>query len=110
MRTIPPKDLAVCSIVKAELFHGAMKSNNPAQTLAKQQLFLSQFQSLPFDDQAADFYGKVKAYLEKVGTPIGPNDLMIACITLANKLTLVTHNTREFMRVVGLQLEDWETT
>jgi tRNA(fMet)-specific endonuclease VapC len=108
LKTTPPRDVAVCSIVKGELFHGAMKSNNPTQTLAKQQFFLSQFQSLPFDDRAADFYGNVKAYLDRLGTPIGPNDLIIACIALANSLTLVTHNTREFNRVVGLQLEDWE--
>lgn len=73
-------------------------------------LFLSQFQSLPFDVQAAEVYGSVKAYLDKLGTPIGPNDLMIASISLANKLILVTHNMREFNRVLWLQLEDWETS
>jgi tRNA(fMet)-specific endonuclease VapC len=54
LRTLAPSDIGISSIVKAELFHGAMKSNNPAQTLAKQQLFLQPFQSIVFDDHAAE--------------------------------------------------------
>jgi tRNA(fMet)-specific endonuclease VapC len=70
LKTITPQNIAVCSVVKAELFHGAMKSNNPSRSLSIQQLFLGQFQSLPFDDGAAEFYGSVKSTLEKSGTPI----------------------------------------
>ena len=73
-----------------------------------QQEFLNQYVSLPFDDQAALFYGQIRAQLATLGTPIGPLDLQIAAIALANNLTLVTHNTREFRRVEGLQIEDWE--
>lgn len=57
-------------------------------------MFLDEFQSLAFDDQAAEQYGTIKAALEKLGTPIGPNDLMIASIALANNLTLVTQYKR----------------
>ena len=64
--------------------------------------------SLPFDDRAAEEYGKVRSHLAVLGTPIGPNDLMIAAIALANHMTLVTHNTAEFSRVPGLTLEDWQ--
>jgi tRNA(fMet)-specific endonuclease VapC len=85
-----------------------MKSNNPTQTLAKQQLFLQPFQSIPFDDQAAEIYGQVKARLDRAGTPIGASDLLIASSALAHSLILVTHNTCEFSRVEGLALEDWE--
>ena len=67
-----------------------------------------QFVSLPFDDAAASVYAIIRAHLESAGTPIGPYDLQIAAIALANGLTLVTHNTREFSRVPGLLLEDWE--
>jgi tRNA(fMet)-specific endonuclease VapC len=63
---------------------------------------------LPFDDAAAVVYGEIRAALAQAGTPIGPNDLQIAAIALANDLTLVTHNTREFTRVQGLKLADWE--
>jgi tRNA(fMet)-specific endonuclease VapC len=101
-------DIAVCSVVKGELFYGAIKSNNPERTLARQQEFLQLFVSLPFDDSAALIYGRIRAELSANGTPIGPNDFQIAGIAMANNLILVTHNTREFSRVNGLQIEDWE--
>ncbi len=102
-------EIAMCSIVKAELFYGAAKSQRHEETLAIQLQFVSQFPSLPFDDQAAEFYSRIRAELAKRGTPIGPNDLLIAAIALANNLILVTHNTQEFSRVNGLKYEDWET-
>jgi tRNA(fMet)-specific endonuclease VapC len=105
---LSPDDIAVCSMVKAELFAGAAKSNVPEKTLAKQQAFLNSFISLPFDDQAATIYGPMRARLEKSGTPIGPLDMLIAAISLANNLILVTHNTAEFGRVENLKIEDWE--
>lgn len=95
--------LAVCSVVKAELFYGAMRSNNPAQVLEWQRLFLNRFLSLLFDDEAASAYGDIRARLERQGTPIGSNDLMIAAIAVANGLTVVTRNVREFTRIPGLR-------
>jgi tRNA(fMet)-specific endonuclease VapC len=108
IRATNRQDIAVCSVVKAELFYGAMRSNNPQKTLANQQQFLNLFVSLPFDDNVALIYGEIRAQLTALGTPIGPNDFQIAAIALANNLILVTHNTREFSRVNGLQIEDWE--
>ena len=105
----PIEDMAVCSVVKAELFYGAMRSNNPTKTLERQQDFLVRFVSLPFADESALLFGQIRASLAIAGTPIGAYDLQIAAIALANNLTLVTHNTREFERVDGLRLEDWET-
>ncbi|WP_413175180.1 type II toxin-antitoxin system tRNA(fMet)-specific endonuclease VapC [Anabaena azotica] len=101
-------DIVVCSIVKAELFYGAMRTNNPAKTLQKQQEFLDRFVSLHFDDKCALIYGEIRSKLAAKGTPIGNNDLHIAAIAMANNLTLITHNTREFSRVENLKLEDWE--
>lgn len=108
LQATPMQEIAVCSVVKAELFYGAWKSANPRQTIARQRQFLDSFVSLPFDDSAAEVYGRERARLAKLGTPIGPNDLLIAAIALAHNLILVTHNTREFGRVAGLQIEDWE--
>ncbi|MGC1305861.1 MAG: type II toxin-antitoxin system VapC family toxin [Phormidesmis sp.] len=102
-------EIAVCSIVKAELFYGAMRSNKPNQTWKRQQDFLRNFVSLPFEDEAAVVFGRVRAQLASAGMPIGPYDLQIASIALANNLTLVTHNIREFQRVAVMQIEDWET-
>ena len=101
-------EIAVCSIVKAEMFYGSMKSQNPNKSLKEQNEFLDQFQSLPFDDEAALIFGELRADLAKKGTPIGAYDLQIAAITLANNLTLITHNTREFSRIGNLKIEDWE--
>jgi tRNA(fMet)-specific endonuclease VapC len=103
-----PDEIAVCSVVKAELFLGAAKSNTPTKTLAKQEAFFNRFVSLPFDDKAASIYGPMRGQLEQRGTPIGPLDMLIAAIALANDLILVTHNTAEFGRVAGLKIEDWE--
>ncbi len=103
------QDIMVCSVVKAELFYGSMKSSKPEKNLEKQRRFVNRFISLPFDDRAAEVYSRIRAQLEKLGTPIGPNDLLIASIALANSQILITHNTREFDRVENLDIEDWES-
>ncbi len=108
LEMLSPDDVFVCSVVKAELFYGAMKSAHPARTLASQTVFLRQFESLPFDDPAAEIYGRLRFALEKRGTVIGPNDLLIAATALAHNVTLVTHNTDEFTRVPDLVIEDWQ--
>jgi tRNA(fMet)-specific endonuclease VapC len=102
------REMVVCSVVKAELAYGAMKSANPEQNFKLQQQFLQRFVSLPFDDLAATTFGVIRAQLETAGTPIGSYDLQIAAIALTHNLTLITHNTGEFSRVDSLQIEDWE--
>ena len=74
------------------------------------QTFVDRFTALPLDSAAAEIAGRVDANLARQGLRIGPYDTRIAAITLANDLTLITHNTREFSRVVGLRLLDWEAT
>jgi tRNA(fMet)-specific endonuclease VapC len=107
--TLAVEDIAVCSIVKAELYAGSAKSVTPERSLTKQQSFISQFISLPFDDAAATVDGQVRASLEKTGMPIGPLDMLIAAIAIAHNPILVTHNTTEFSRIPNLRLEDWES-
>ena len=102
-----PQDLVLCSIVKAELLYGARKSQRVAENLKELAEFFAPFDSIAFDDKAADFYGANRALLAKGGTPIGINDLLIASIALAHDLMVVTRNTSEFMRVPGLRLESW---
>lgn len=108
MTSLSSSEIAVCSIVKAELFAGSAKNLTPEQSLAKQQAFLNRFVSLPFDDNAATIYGSIRASLEKLGTLIGPLDMMIAAIALTHDVILVTHNTAEFSRITNLKIEDWE--
>jgi tRNA(fMet)-specific endonuclease VapC len=100
-------EIALCSVVKSELLFGAYGSARVAENLASFETFFRHFRSLAFDDPAAALAGKLRADLKKAGTPIGPNDLLIAAIALAHELTLVTANTSEFARVPGLQLENW---
>ena len=108
MEGLSPDDVAVCSVVKAELFYGASKSQSPEETRAKLMEFFGGMTSLTFDDAAAETCGEIRASLAKQGTPIGPYDVQIAGIALAHGLTLVSHNTREFSRVPGLRIDDWE--
>lgn len=106
--SISASEIALCSIVKSELYFGACKSSRKNANLNLLTTLFTQFHSLPFDDESAEICGHIRAQLALLGTPIGPYDLQIAGIALANKMILVTHNTKEFSRITGLRIEDWE--
>lgn len=106
--TVRESDIGISTITCAELEYGSSRSQNPTITRRKQNDFLARFQIVDFDRRAAEFYGDARATLSMAGLEIGKLDMLIAAIALANDLTLVTHNTREFSRVEGLRLEDWE--
>jgi tRNA(fMet)-specific endonuclease VapC len=95
-------------VVKAELYFGARKSQRVDHNLRLLEAFMAPMQSLPFNDRCAEEYGVIRAQLSAVGSPIGPNDLMIAATARAYDATLVTNNTREFARVTGLRMVDWQ--
>ena len=103
-----PEQLRVCSIVLAELYYGAHKSEKPAANVELLGRFLSQIVSLPVDDPVGIVAGRLRAELDRAGTPIGPNDLLIAAVGLVHGLTVVTHNLSEFSRVTGLIVESWQ--
>jgi len=108
LRAHLPQDIALCSVVKAELVFGAWKSSRPSENLRLLRRFFEPFSSLPFDDSCIETYGRIHSELESSGTPIGPNDLLIASIAIARDRVLVTANTREFERIAGLSFENWE--
>jgi tRNA(fMet)-specific endonuclease VapC len=108
LKLLQPNDVRLCTVVMAELYYGAWKSSRYENNLARVQGLWSQFEIVDFDQRSASAYGRIRANLESQGTPIGGNDLLIAAITLAHDLILVTHNIREFTRVEGLAIEDWE--
>lgn len=107
MKENHPSDFALCSIVKGELLFGARKSQAVEKTLLLLTQFFTQFESLSFDDRAAEYYGVNRAILAKAGTPIGDADLLISSIAIANDLTVITRNEREFLRVPSLKVEIW---
>ncbi len=102
-----PEALALCSVVKAELFYGARHSQHVERNITRLVSFFAPFESLSFDDHAAEIYGLIRAQLRREGRPIGGNDLLIAAIALGANATLVSRNQDEFRRVPGLRIEAW---
>jgi tRNA(fMet)-specific endonuclease VapC len=102
-----PYDLRLSSVAVAELRYGADKSARPRENHARIDQLVQDLLCLDFDLDAAAAYGRIRAGLEAMGQPIGPNDLLIAAQALSQGLVLVTNNLREFQRVKGLRIESW---
>ena len=100
-------DLCVSDIVRAELYLGCLKSDHPNRERAKVDHIIDPINWVPFGDDAAEHYASIRFELEKTGSVIGPNDLLIAGTARSIGATLVTSNTKEFRRVPGLVVEDW---
>lgn len=100
-------EVGLSVVTVCELYYGVEKSARPAQNSRALEQFLLPLEILDFDTGAAVIYGRIRAALERKGTPIGPLDTLIAAHALACGATLVTNNTREFERVEGLSVEDW---
>lgn len=99
--------LCISAITLSELEYGAAKSSDPRKNRAAIMRLLPTLDVLPFDDRAAVEYGRIRGYLEKRGTPIGPLDTLIAAHARAENLVLVTNNVREFVRVPDLKVVNW---
>ncbi len=99
---------AVCTsvIVAGELRFGAAKRNS-AKLTAQLEAILSAIEVLPFDLPADHHYADLRLHLEQTGTPIGPNDMLIAAHALSIDAVVVTANHKEFSRVPGLTVENW---
>ena len=102
-----PKDIGIPAIVIYELEVGIAKSTSPDKRRLQLKQLTSIVNIIPFDLKEAKAAANLRANLEKKGTPIGPHDVLIAGTAVANAGTLVTHNTQEFSRISGLNLEDW---
>ena len=99
--------MAMSSITLAELLHGAEKSSRVSENLAAIEDFCSRLAVLPYGPKAAQHYGAIRAALEKLGQPIGVNDMHIAAHARSEGLVLVTNNMGEFARVPALEAENW---
>ncbi|HET7295139.1 MAG TPA: type II toxin-antitoxin system VapC family toxin [Vicinamibacteria bacterium] len=102
-----PEDLYLSVVVVAELRYGADHSARRRTNHARIDVLIEEVEPLDFDLRAAATYGRVRSQLEASGTPIGPNDMLIAAHALSRGLTVVTDNTEEFGRVKGLKVENW---
>jgi tRNA(fMet)-specific endonuclease VapC len=100
-------DIGVSSITVAELRYGVEKSVAKGKNALALEAFLLPLEVVPFDLDSALAYGKIRAELERQGKPIGGMDMLIAAQAIAQGLTLITHNLKEFQRIFGLNCETW---
>jgi len=100
-------EVGISSIVLSRLEYGVVKSTKPTQNRLALTQFLAPLEILPYDDIAAFYYGKLRAHLQKMGTPIGSLDMLIAAHTLSVGCSLVTNNASEFQRVPRLKILNW---
>ena len=107
LQTIHPEDVCISSVTYAELVHGVEKSIAVEKNRLALSMLLANMEILDFDVDAADCYGKIRAGLERKGTPIGPLDMMIAGHAQSLGYTVVTNNVKEFSRVSALRIENW---
>ncbi len=102
-----PDEICISSVTYAGLVHGVEKSRAVERNRLALTILLANIEILDFDMKAAEEYGRIRADLEKKGTPIGPLDMMIAGHAKSLGYTVVTNNVGEFKRVEGLQYENW---
>ena len=99
--------IGISSITLSELLYGVSKSSKPEQNLMALTQFIAPLEILPYGDEAAQYYGDLRAYLEKLGTPIGSLDMLIAAHALSIACTLVTNNEKELIRIPHLKIDNW---
>ena len=107
LATAKPGTLAISSITRAELIFGVEKRGNPRALSKLVHGFLDRVAVIPWDTSAADHFARLRAQLERSGTPIGTFDTMVAGHALALKATLVTNNQKHFQKVATLKIENW---
>ncbi len=100
-------NIYISAIVLAELYYGAAR--HPKGIVIRREIdnFVSRLVVIPWDENAADHYGAIRASLEKAGTLVGAMDMLIAAHAKSCAATLVTNNMREFERIKGLKLLNW---
>ena len=106
-RLIDRREIRISAIAVAELRFGMANSARPVENLLGLNALLDPLTIVPFDDTAATAYADLRRELTRSGTLIGPLDMLIAAVALANNATLITNNVREFARVPGLRVENW---
>ena len=104
---VDAQDIVISTITRAELRYGVEMMDKFDKRRKRIDLLLQELPALPWSIEAADEFGRIRAYQRRHGIPVGEFDTQIAAHALAKKLILVTHNTRHFERIPSLKLEDW---
>ena len=104
---IPLGEIVISTVTIAEMMYGVEKSQHKEKNRTALELFLAPFEIVDFDFTAAQRYGVIREFLERLGTPIGAYDLMIAAHAQSLGLIFVTNNMREFSRIPDLMVENW---
>ncbi len=99
--------IGISSITMSKLLYGVSKSSKPEQNQIALMQFVAPLEILPYSDETAQYYGDLRAHLEKQGTPIGSLDMLIAAHALSIACTLVTNNEKEFIRIPNLKIDNW---
>jgi tRNA(fMet)-specific endonuclease VapC len=107
LKKTPVAHIGISTITLSELEYGVMKSAKPEQNKVALAEFLAPIAIMSYDDYAAQHYGRIRAYLEKYGTPIGSLDMLIAAHARSLQCTLVTNNEAEFSRIPELKIDNW---
>ncbi len=107
LRNLSISEVGISSITLSELEYGVEKSKKKKQNKIALTGFIAPLEIAVYDEQAAIVYGKIRAYLEKIGQPIGPLDLLIAAHAISLNSSLVTNNEKEFNKIPMLKVENW---
>ena len=107
VKSFQPYQIKVSAITVAELEYGASKSKTIEKNRTVLLRFLSSSEVLPFDDQDAEYFGRIRTHLERIGKVIDPYDMQIAAQAMCKGLVLVTNNVREFERIPSLPIQNW---
>jgi tRNA(fMet)-specific endonuclease VapC len=99
--------IGISSITLSELLYGVSRSSKPDQNKIALMQFVTPLEILPYDDEAAQYYGDLRTHLEKQGTPIGSLDMLIAAHALSIACTLITNNEKEFIRIPNMKIDNW---
>ncbi len=106
-RRCEPGEIGISAVTISELRYGVSRSMQQKKNKVRVDEFLVPFEVLAYDLEAADVYGDIRFQLEKMGTPIGAMDMLIAAQALSRNLILVTNNEKEFQRIRNLKVENW---
>ena len=106
-QSLEPGSVGISTITLSELQYGVMKSQNPIKNQLALDHFLIPIEIVNYDFAASVEFGVIRNYLEKLGSPIGPLDTLIAAHAKSLDLTLVTNNEKEFQRVLNLKIQNW---